>query len=53
MSDIVIEKVPRDSEHAASLVEQVDIFLDALRTNAPKLLRLRRGPLIRSLDASS
>jgi HSP20 family molecular chaperone IbpA len=37
MPDIVIEKVPRNSEDAASLVEQVDSFLDALRANVRKL----------------
>ena len=37
MSDIVIEKIERSSEGAASLVEQVDALLDALRANARKL----------------
>jgi len=37
MSDIVIEKVQRSSERPASLVEQVDMLLDALRANARKL----------------
>ena len=37
MPDIVIERVQRNSEDAASLVEQVDSFLDALRTNVRKL----------------
>jgi HSP20 family molecular chaperone IbpA len=37
MSDIVIEKVQRSSERPPSLVEQVDILLDALRATARKL----------------
>lgn len=37
MSNIVIEKVQGNSERAASLVEQVDALLDALRADAQKL----------------
>lgn len=37
MSNIVIEKVQGSSERAASLVEQVDALLDALRANAQRL----------------
>ncbi len=38
MSNIVIEKIQGSSDRAASLVEQVDALLDALRANAQKLL---------------
>ena len=37
MSDIVIEKVQRIGERGVSLVEQVNVFLDALRDTARKL----------------
>ncbi len=37
MSNIVIEKIQGGSERAASLVEQVDALLDAVRSNAQKL----------------
>lgn len=37
MSDIVIERVQRIGERGVSLVEQVDVFLDALRDTVRKL----------------
>ena len=37
MSDIVIERIQRIGERGVSLVEQVDVLLDALRDNARKL----------------